>query len=184
MKGRMKGAVFAVLSSILVYQYYHHEPQPAYQNQKSYDYFSEDYYAARHLFRQMSKKKRLETHVLALDDPNHELDDLSIDISIVPGNDKKLLIHICGTHGVEGFAGSGIQSALLDDQEEEEGTGMDDDDSTQRPPTVVFVHGLNPYGFAKLRRWNENNVDLNRNLLTPSMFQHKRHSRPQCLWLR
>jgi hypothetical protein len=28
---------------------------------------------------------------------------------------------------------------------------------------VVLVHALNPYGFAWLRRVNENNVDLNRN---------------------
>jgi Protein of unknown function (DUF2817) len=29
----------------------------------------------------------------------------------------------------------------------------------------VFIHALNPYGFANLRRCNENNIDLNRNFL-------------------
>ena len=34
-----------------------------------------------------------------------------------------------------------------------------------RPPALVFVHAINPHGFAWRRRWNENNVDLNRNFL-------------------
>jgi hypothetical protein len=29
----------------------------------------------------------------------------------------------------------------------------------------VLVHALNPFGFAMLRRWNEEGVDLNRNAL-------------------
>jgi hypothetical protein len=32
----------------------------------------------------------------------------------------------------------------------------------------VFLHGLNPFGFARLRRFDENNVDPNRNFLLPS----------------
>ena len=31
---------------------------------------------------------------------------------------------------------------------------------------VIFVHTINPYGMAWWRRFNENNVDLNRNFLT------------------
>jgi hypothetical protein len=55
-------------------------------------------------------------------------------------------------HGVEGFAGSAIQLALLDkEQDIPAGTA------------VAFLHVLNPYGMAWLRRVNENNVDLNRN---------------------
>jgi hypothetical protein len=30
---------------------------------------------------------------------------------------------------------------------------------------VIFIHAVNPYGMAWLRRFNENNVDLNRNFL-------------------
>ena len=29
----------------------------------------------------------------------------------------------------------------------------------------MLIHALNPYGFAWLRRWNEDNIDLNRNFL-------------------
>jgi hypothetical protein len=31
---------------------------------------------------------------------------------------------------------------------------------------VVFIHAVNPYGMSFWRRWNENNVDLNRNFLS------------------
>lgn len=61
-------------------------------------------------------------------------------------------LHSSGLHGVEGFAGSAIQLALL----------------SEPPPVpdrhaLVLVHVLNPYGMAWLRRCNEHNVDLNRN---------------------
>jgi hypothetical protein len=39
-------------------------------------------------------------------------------------------------------------------------------------PTIVFVHALNPYGMANNRRFNEDNVDLNRNFLSLDEF-HK-----------
>ncbi len=61
-----------------------------------------------------------------------------------------------GTHGVEGFCGSGCQNALLE-------SGV-----LQALPAdmaVVLVHALNPFGFAHLRRVNEDNVDLNRNFI-------------------
>jgi hypothetical protein len=67
---------------------------------------------------------------------------------------RSLLVVISGTHGVEGFCGSGCQVGLLRDQVYRE-----------LPNTVglVLVHALNPYGFAYMRRVNEDNVDLNRN---------------------
>jgi len=67
-----------------------------------------------------------------------------------------LLILTSGTHGVEGFCGSGCQRALLDD-----------DDMIRRLEAgrvaVLLVHAVNPYGFSHLRRVNEDNVDMNRN---------------------
>lgn len=62
------------------------------------------------------------------------------------------MLHICGVHGVEAFAGSAAQLALL-----------------AAPPSLpadgalILVHVLNPWGMAWLRRTNEHNVDLNRN---------------------
>ena len=62
------------------------------------------------------------------------------------------LLVISGTHGVEGFAGSLCQAQWLGD-----GVVVPAD------LAVVMVHAINPYGFAWIRRVNEDNVDLNRN---------------------
>ncbi|RYF12869.1 MAG: DUF2817 domain-containing protein [Deltaproteobacteria bacterium] len=69
---------------------------------------------------------------------------------------KKVLMVLAGTHGVEGFCGSGFQVHWLR-------SGL----HRQLPAdtAVLLVHALNPYGFAWLRRVNEDNVDLNRNYL-------------------
>ncbi|MEP7205690.1 MAG: M14 family metallopeptidase [Casimicrobiaceae bacterium] len=67
-----------------------------------------------------------------------------------------LLLISSGTHGVEGFAGSGAQIALLADAEVA---------AAMRSGAValLMVHALNPFGFSHLRRANEANIDLNRN---------------------
>lgn len=84
------------------------------------------------------------------------IDDLFIGVAVLAGDSTKLLLHVSGTHGVEGHAGSAIQLGLLGDLHWRAAEG----------PTVIFVHLLNPYGFRHCRRWNENNVDLNRNNLS------------------
>jgi ribosomal protein S18 acetylase RimI-like enzyme len=69
---------------------------------------------------------------------------------------RRVLFVASGTHGIEGFCGSGIQTSLLR-------SGL-----AHRLPggvAVVFVHAVNPWGFAWLRRVNEDNVDINRNFL-------------------
>jgi hypothetical protein len=69
---------------------------------------------------------------------------------------KTILVLGSGTHGVEGFAGSAIQLGLLQKGITE---GLPDDVG------LLFYHALNPYGFSHLRRFNEDNVDLNRNFI-------------------
>lgn len=69
---------------------------------------------------------------------------------------RKVLMVLSGTHGVEGFCGSGFQVHWLR-------SGLHE--KLPAGTAVLFVHALNPYGFAWLRRVNENNVDLNRNYL-------------------
>ncbi|DBA04484.1 TPA: hypothetical protein N0F65_010080 [Lagenidium giganteum] len=125
-------------------------------------HFSTSYFTARALFRRKAAAVNAELFALPID--NEDGLDLTIDVAIVRGSNKRALIHISGTHGVEGFAGSGIQSAILD-QLARNAQAMND--ST---PTLVLVHALNPFGFAQLRRFNEHNVDLNRNFLTPDEF--------------
>jgi len=69
---------------------------------------------------------------------------------------RRVLFLLSGTHGIEGFCGSGVQSWLLRN-------GL-----AARVPegvALVLVHAVNPWGFAWLRRVNEDNVDLNRNFL-------------------
>ncbi|EGG30842.1 hypothetical protein IMCC3088_2031 [Aequoribacter fuscus] len=66
----------------------------------------------------------------------------------------KVLVLISGTHGAEGFCGSGAQIDLLRRGE------------IARLPKdvgILMIHGINPYGFAWLRRVTNENIDLNRN---------------------
>lgn len=80
---------------------------------------------------------------------------LSIDVALVgPADAEKTLIVTSGVHGVEGFFGSAVQLAWL---ESLAGKPLTDD------LRVVLVHSINPYGFRHLRRFNEDNIDLNRN---------------------
>ncbi|MBB3175703.1 M14 family metallopeptidase [Variovorax sp. Sphag1AA] len=68
----------------------------------------------------------------------------------------KLLIVSSGTHGPEGFCGSGCQISTLNDADllsriEQAGIGL------------LLIHAVNPHGFSHLHRTNEDNIDLNRN---------------------
>lgn len=104
-------------------------------------HFAETYYDARTRFRSHARQVPGATlHTLPL--PGFEDDDLSIDVALVQGSSERVLVHISGTHGVEGFAGSGIQAALLQ--------RLADKKTRANSPTLVFVHALNPYGFAKV----------------------------------
>jgi len=73
---------------------------------------------------------------------------------IGPAEAGRVLVTISSTHGAEGFCGSGIQVGSF-------ATGL----PRELPPdtALLAIHAINPYGFAWLRRVNEDNVDLNRN---------------------
>ena len=96
---------------------------------------------------------RVEHHVHPLTGPAGE--PLATDVAIHrrPDAPTRLLV-ISGTHGVEGFAGSLCQTTLL----AQDAVVPDD-------LAIVLVHAINPYGFAWIRRVNEDNVDLNRNCI-------------------
>ncbi len=79
--------------------------------------------------------------------------------SLGPREANAVLILCSGTHGVEGFCGSGIQTGLLRN-------GLTS--WLKADQRVVIVHALNPYGFAHLGRADEDNVDLNRNFVDHS----------------
>jgi hypothetical protein len=84
-------------------------------------------------------------------------EDLSIDVAVLGSESATgMLLLLSGTHGAEGFCGSGCQVALLHDAEFVAAVRAAD-------VCVVFLHALNPFGFSHLHRTNEDNVDLNRN---------------------
>ncbi|MCA9177447.1 MAG: DUF2817 domain-containing protein [Planctomycetales bacterium] len=72
---------------------------------------------------------------------------------------QRLLILSSGLHGLEGAAGSAMQAALLD--------GSLHELAMSRGWSVLQLHALNPFGFAYNRRWDEDNVDANRNFALP-----------------
>ena len=121
-------------------------------------HFASDYAAARRLFCEAANAAgaRLESHVNpAATGPAGET--LTTDLAwLGPADAAHLLLTISGTHGVEGHCGSGIQVATLADP----GTRALPPDTA-----LVFLHAINPYGFAWSRRVNEDNVDLNRNFV-------------------
>ena len=120
--------------------------------------FSATYAVARQRFRQAARQLdwHLESYPIDASGPDGE--ELTIDVACSPGGTSdRVLVVSSGVHGIEGFPGSAIQIALLETWA-----------ITAAPATrCVFLHGLNPYGFAWLRRFDENNVDLNRNFLLP-----------------
>ena len=93
------------------------------------------------------------------------IDNLTMDIVVLPGDLPGLVVLTSGTHGVEGYAGSAIQVAYL-----QKCLKLQDKCRTSSP-TVVFVHSVNPWGMDSYRRTNENNVDLNRNALASEQFE-------------
>lgn len=70
---------------------------------------------------------------------------------------QQLLVLVSGTHGVEGFAGSAIQTDCLPLLEEV----LQQNHSLG----VIMLHAFNPWGFAWLRRYDHEGIDLNRNFI-------------------
>ena len=119
--------------------------------------FSSDYATARDRFRKAASRLgwQVEAHPLGASGPRGE--ELTIEVASSIGDPERVLVVSSGIHGVEGLFGSAVQVALLEEWARVE------------RPTVkcLFLHGLNPYGFAWLRRVDEHNVDPNRNFLLP-----------------
>lgn len=120
--------------------------------------FSPDYATARMRLQAAAQRLRctIEAHRIEGEGPKGE--SLEIDVLTV-GNPhpKRVLLLSSGVHGVEAFFGSAVQLAFLESLPK-----------GWRPPAdgaVVLLHSLNPYGFAWQRRFNESNIDLNRNFL-------------------
>ena len=122
------------------------------------DYFSRSYAEARRRFRDAAGRIGASIESLPLECRGLDGVDLTIDIAWVGSKTPRhVLMHCTGIHGVEGFTGSAIQLRILEELGQVEGERA-----------VILVHVMNPYGMAWLRRFNERNVDLNRNWLEPN----------------
>jgi len=120
-------------------------------------YFSSDYSEARERFLEAAHAAGAAIESFENPDRCSEGEQLFTDVALIGQTDaRNILVLGSGTHGVEGFTGSALQTGLL-----REGvvSNLDEDLS------VVMIHAINPYGFACLRRYNEDNVDLNRNFV-------------------
>ena len=121
------------------------------------DAFSPSYARARTQFLEAAAAAGLpiESHAHPLKGRDGE--DLAMDVvRDGPADADKLFIMSSACHGVEGYCGSGVQVFALHDAEwraKARDAGV----------ATLYIHALNPYGFSHLRRFTQENVDLNRN---------------------
>jgi hypothetical protein len=135
-------------------------------------FFSANYQEGKQRFLEAAKKAGAQMHSLKIKPAGPNGEELTIDIAVIGElSASKILLHSSGIHGVEGFAGSAVQVAALSnlgpnlDQNRGHGQALP---LNRADVAIVFVHCLNPFGMAWLRRVNENNVDLNRGFLEAS----------------
>lgn len=124
---------------------------------RAFNYFSADYKQARSKFLKAARANN--ARIESFKNPHLEPagEPLFTDVALIgPKDAKTILVLVSGTHGVEGFAGSSIQAGLL-----HEGTVS----RLKSGISLLMIHALNPYGFEHLRRFNEDNIDLNRNFV-------------------
>jgi len=131
------------------------------------EFFHSNYLRHRQAFLAGCRRSRIDVSSIGhpLQGPSGE--SLAVDIARIGAPGASRLLMVCsGSHGVEGFCGSAIQCALL---------GLDLKGCLPAEVQVLFVHALNPYGFAWLRRTDADNIDLNRNFLD---FSHPAPANP------
>jgi hypothetical protein len=120
-------------------------------------FFATSYAQARAKLHDVAAKKGLQiaSHRNPARGPSGE--ELATDTLLIgPADASRLLIAMSGTHGAEGFCGSGIQIGWLHQGQF---------DKLPADTAVLLIHAINPSGFAWVRRVNEDNIDLNRNFI-------------------
>ena len=117
--------------------------------------FANDFGTAREYFLEAAHELSAEVASYAhpLRGPHDEA--LTTDVAWLGRRDApRVLVMVSGTHGVEGYCGSGAQVDWLRRKES---------DRLPKDTAALLVHAINPYGFAWSRRVTHENVDLNRN---------------------
>jgi hypothetical protein len=117
--------------------------------------FSNDYAEARAKFLDAARSAGAVMSSFGLDKRGPEGIELSTDVAWLGSRSaKSVIVTISATHGVEGFCGSAVQTEWL---RRVKSAALPED------VAALYIHAINPYGFAWLRRANETNVDINRN---------------------
>ena len=126
------------------------------------DTFSHNYKHARDAFREASSRLGARVEQYAVDVGTEQGVTLFVDVTVVGATNPQWSVVVSsGVHGIEGFLGSAVQISCL--------RKLSLDDLAQTNGQFIFIHSLNPYGFAYLgRRVNEENVDLNKIFFFPA----------------
>ena len=121
--------------------------------------YSENYAEAQQRFRQQAQQQPGHDHYneFVYDETGPSGETLTTAVSWHGDSDApNVLVLQSATHGVEGFAGSAIQLDTLQTLSNE---------MLPADVAILYIHALNPHGFAWLRRVNEDGIDLNRNFI-------------------
>ncbi len=117
--------------------------------------FASDYVQARAKFRGACATLGIATESYRNPNPGPQGEELATDVAWIGPSDARFVVGvISGTHGVEGFCGSGGQIDWLLNG----GSA-----ALPRDTAMLMIHAVNPFGWAWLSRTTEENVDLNRN---------------------
>ncbi|MFN4311561.1 MAG: M14 family metallopeptidase [Ferrovibrio sp.] len=120
-------------------------------------HFSSDYAAARAKFLAAARAAGAQTESIPHPLKGIAGEDLFTDLAwIGPRDAANVLVTVSGTHGIEGYYGSGCQVGWLDDGHAA---------ALPAETAVLLIHASNPYGFSWGRRVNEDNIDINRNFI-------------------
>ncbi|MDY6937641.1 MAG: M14 family metallopeptidase [Cyanobacteriota bacterium] len=126
---------------------------------ESTDLFPPDYFSARRRFRQLASTLGCRLEACEIDATGPDGETLTVDVAYLgPDRPHTAIVLSSGLHGVEGFFGSAVQSALLQHY-------LPQWLPLPEKTALILLHAVNPYGFAWRRRCNEDNIDLNRNFL-------------------
>ena len=129
------------------------QPEPAAEYSYS-DAFCNTYDEVRARLQTLAASLDAETYTHAID----ECDDLYIDTYYLPSTQEQtnLIVLTTGVHGMEGYIGSVMLEVFF----AEVYPTLNRDNTG-----ILVVANVNPYGMKYMRRYNENNVDLNRNFI-------------------
>jgi hypothetical protein len=117
--------------------------------------FSENYAEAREKFLGAAREVGAAVNSFGLGVTGPDGGELATDVAwLGAAGASRVLATLSGVHGVEGFFGSATQIEWL-----RRAKAL----PLPKDTAVLHVHAVNPYGFAYLRRTNEENIDINRN---------------------